>query len=167
MEPTAPLSLRAITRDNIWQVMRLQVAEQQREFVAGNAESLAETTVEPTCRPLAIYAGDTPVGFAMYGLDVETGRWWIIRLMIDHRHQGRGFGRAAIHLLLERLRRDHDVSSVVLGCDRENQVARRLYESVGFVDTGAVEDDEMIYRYTFEEPVTGGPTPSGRDDSHA
>ena len=48
------VTLQPITRDNWLQCVRLNVAPEQKHFVASNAVSLAA------------YDGDTMVGFAMY-----------------------------------------------------------------------------------------------------
>ncbi|WP_156321012.1 hypothetical protein [Bacillus sp. JCM 19041] len=39
------------------------------------------------------------------------------------------------------------VTAVVLSCDRENNVAYYLYQSLGFFDTGEVDEDgDAIFR---------------------
>jgi diamine N-acetyltransferase len=138
------ISLREITRDNIYEVLRLRVTDDQRVFVADNAVSLAETWVEPSFRPLAIYAGEELVGFTMYGLEEATGRWWIIRLMIVPEHQGRGYGRAAMNVLTQVMMEREAASEVVTSCDPANVVARHLYSSLGFHETGEIDDGEVV-----------------------
>ncbi|MBE0697007.1 MAG: GNAT family N-acetyltransferase, partial [Anaerolineaceae bacterium] len=98
------ISLRPITPQNFREVIRLQVSEDQKNFVASNAYSLAEAGVFPHRSPLAIYADETPVGFLMSAFDEETQRHWIFRLMIAASQQGHGYGRAAMRLLIERMR---------------------------------------------------------------
>ena len=61
------VTLRPITRDNLWAVLRLRLHPGQEDFVADNAVSIANAYVEPTFVPLAVYAGEEPVGFAMDG----------------------------------------------------------------------------------------------------
>ncbi len=140
------ISLRPITRDNIAEVCRLRVAEDQEEFVSRNVSSIAEAYVEPTFRPLALYAGDDLVGFTMYGQDESTGRWWVIRLMIDRPQQGKGFGRQAmealIPLMIEREGMDQIFTSYVPG----NEGAAHLYRSLGFIDTGEMDEGEHLMR---------------------
>ena len=87
-------------------------------------------------RPVGIYDGDLPVGFSMYGFFREEyppeGRLWLDRLLIDARFQGRGYGRAALEALLERLSREYPEQDVYLSVIEGNDVATRLYEQYGF-----------------------------------
>ena len=81
------LEFREIDRHNFRDILKLSTTESQKFFVATNAYSLSQAYAQPECVPLALYEGDTPVGFTMYGLDVEDTEYWIYRLMIDQRHQ--------------------------------------------------------------------------------
>ena len=68
------VTLRPLTRDNLWAVVELTLHPGQEAFVADNIDSIANASVEPTWVPLAIYAGDELVGFVMYGQHPpETG----------------------------------------------------------------------------------------------
>lgn len=85
------VTLRNITKDNLWDVLRLKVKPQQEKFVASNAISLAEAHFEaelPWFR--AIYAGETAVGFLMLEYDESYNLW---RLMLDAQHQGAGMAK--------------------------------------------------------------------------
>ena len=140
------VTLQPLTRDNLWPVVELKVQPEQENFVAPNIDSIANAYVEPTFVPLAVYAGDDLVGFAMYGQHPSTGAWWVIRLMIAPEHQGRGYGRAAmetmIDLMVERIGCEEIVTSFVPG----NTVAAALYDSLGFRLTGEEEDGEPLLR---------------------
>ncbi|HUG13528.1 MAG TPA: GNAT family N-acetyltransferase [Thermomicrobiales bacterium] len=149
---TAPaITLRAITPDNLWDVCRLRVTDEQSEFVESNAGSIAQAYVEPSFRPYAIYADDEPVGFTMYGKEESTGRWWVVRLMVDQRYQRKGYGRSAMEALLpmmiEQVGMDEIVTSYVPG----NGVAASLYRSLGFVDSGEMDEDEHLMRLSIPD----------------
>jgi diamine N-acetyltransferase len=141
------IQFRPITRENLRDVTRrLKVAPGQEGFVAPNAYSVAEAYIEPTWTPLAIYANDELVGFAMFGLDTETDRTWLIRYMIDAGSQGKGYGKAALPLLIDRIVERHGCDEIFLGYDPDNKVAEQLYADFGFVPTGEIEDGEIIAR---------------------
>jgi diamine N-acetyltransferase len=151
--PAAPVTLRPVTAEIFPAVVKLRVADEQRGFVAENVYSLAQTTIYPWTRARAVLAGDQPVGFALFGLDPADGAWSIVRLMIDAGHQRRGYGREALRLVLadiERERRDEDV---LISLVPANLAARRLYESVGFRDTGRLLEGEHVLRW--EPPPRG------------
>ena len=138
------ITFRPVTRENFAAVTELTVAPGQAEFVASNLYSLAEAYVESTWTPLAIHAGDQLVGFAMFGRDDETGRWWIMRYMIDADYQGRGFGTAALPGLIDLIVERHGCSELFLGYEPSNEVASRLYARMGFAPTGEMTGGEIV-----------------------
>ena len=144
------VSLRTITRANFRSLMRLSVGESQQNFVADNRASVAEAYVEESFQPFGIYHGDEPVGFTMYGYDDESGRWWIIRLMLDERHQAKGYGRAAMLLLIDLMRSRHRMAEMYTSHVRDNEVAGRLYRQLGFTDTGQSGEGEVLLRLSLD-----------------
>ena len=145
------ITLRPVTRANFSDVVALTVTSEQADFVAPNVYSIAETYLERTWTPLAIYAGDdlvgfTLVGFTLFGRDDETGRWWLMRYMIDARHQGRGYGTAALRRVIDLMVERHGCDEIFLDYSPDNDVAGRLYERIGFVPTGEVLGGEIVAR---------------------
>src|SRR3954469_3089909 len=67
------VTLQPLTRENLWPVVALKVHPEQENFVAPNIDSIANAYVEPSFVPLAVYAGEDLVGFAMYGQHPDTG----------------------------------------------------------------------------------------------
>ena len=65
------IELKPVTRDNWRECIRLEVAQDQKAFVAPNVGSLAESRFEPHYEPRAIYADGRMAGFAMYCPDEE------------------------------------------------------------------------------------------------
>ena len=90
MPVVSPGELRELDRRSFRQAIRLRVAPEQDGFVVSNVYSLAESAVTPDTWPLAVYADGEMVGFVMYSREPETGRYWILRLMID---AARRYGR--------------------------------------------------------------------------
>lgn len=147
--PRAEIELRTVTHDNFWEVCFLEVEESQQPFVAPNPISLAQAKYEPDCRPVGVYAGDQLVGFGMYGID--QGQNWIHRFMIDKHCQGRGYGKVAFKLLMEKAIADApEYHEVYLSVNKENPVAQRLYESYGFACNGewhGSDEKVMVKKY--------------------
>jgi diamine N-acetyltransferase len=140
------ISFRPVTRANFSAVVALTVTPEQAEFVSPNLYSIAEAYVESTWTPLAIHAGEDLVGFAMFGCDDETGHWWIMRYMIDAQHQGRGYGTAALPMLIDLMVERHSCGEIFLGYDPGNDVAERLYARMGFAPTGEMVGGEIVAR---------------------
>ena len=124
----------------------LEVADEQEELVASVAYYLALCAYADTpWRPLAVRVSDEVVGFIMWGRDPADGSFWIGGLVIDRRHQRRGYGREVIRQLLERAAAE-GYRSAALSYDPRNTVARALYADLGFEETGEVEDSETVAR---------------------
>ena len=138
------VTLQPLNRDNLWDVVELKLHPGQDDFVAPNIDSITNAYVEPTFVPLAVYAADLLVGFVMYGQHPVTGAWWVIRLMIDRDHQGKGYGRSAMQSVIARMIEEVGCDEIVTSFNPENAVAAGLYASLGFQPTGEVEDGEPL-----------------------
>ena len=144
--PTPVISLREITAETLRDVLQLAVAPDQTHFVADNAVSIAQAHFAPNAWFRAIYADDTPVGFVMLAIDQEKPEYYIWRLMIDAKHQRRGYGRAALDRVVQFVctlpaARVLDVSAVP---GDGSPVA--FYQEYGFELTGEVMEGELVLR---------------------
>ena len=146
------VSLRPIDDSNRGQVEALRVSSMQERFVAGVADSLAEAVADPAGRaiPWAVYAGDIPVGFVMISDEVDDRdhiAQYLWRLLIDERHQGRGYGTATLDLVVEYFRSRPGVEVVWTSCGEGEGGPLGFYERYGFEQTGdRVFDDEILLR---------------------
>lgn len=143
------VSLREVTRETLRSVLLLEVAPAQKRFVAPNAFSIAQAHFHPEVAWFrAIYADETPVGFLM--LHDEPGKYFLWRFMIDHRHQGEGYGRRALELLIEHVRGRPEASELGTSCVPGDGSPIPFYEKSGFVRTGETDEDgEEILRLAF------------------
>jgi diamine N-acetyltransferase len=132
-------------------MLELQVAPAQQGFVASNQDSIDEADDGDHCVPLAIYAGNEPVGFAMHALDPDDGNHWIYRLMIDQRFQRRGYGRAALLELLRLMSVLPGCSHVTLSVVPDNETAMAFYRAAGFQATGEIIGGEIVFRHDLSE----------------
>jgi len=136
-----------VTADTVRTVCALQVAPDQRSFVAPNAISIAEAYFEPAAWFRAIRAGDDFVGFAMLYdptrvvAPQEPGVCFLWRFMIDARHQRRGHGSAALAQLVDHVATLPGVHTFATSYVPQPGNASPLYRRVGFVQTGEVDDD--------------------------
>lgn len=136
------VELKEVTARNWRAVSQLELAPQQAGLVAGNLYSIAESKFDPSACPRAVYAQGRPVGFLMY--DVAERQALIYRFMIDHRYQGKGYGRAALILAIDEIRAIPDVDKIAISYMPQNTVAKALYGSVGFKEVGLDDDGEMM-----------------------
>jgi len=143
------IKLHKIDRDNFHHVLELSVFDEQNDFIANNCYSLAQAKVQPECVPLAIYNDDELVGFIMYCMDYDDNEYWIYRIMIDRKHQKKGYGKLAMLQVLEILQQDKEHSKIYISFKPENEGARRLYESLAFTPDGRVIDGEIVYFFNY------------------
>lgn len=135
-----------MTRETLLPVLRLEVAPEQKRFVATNAVSIAQAHFYPDVAWFrAVYADETPVGFLM--LHDEPGKYFLWRFMIDQRHQGMGYGRRALELLIDHVRSLPGATELGTSCVVGEGTPIPFYEKAGFALTGdADEDGELILR---------------------
>ena len=150
------MELREVTAENWRAVIRIGPREDQRRFVASVAYYLNLCHYGEVWQPAAFYEDGEPIGFAMWGYDAEDDSFWIGGLVIDAEHQGKGLGRTAMKVLLDHLGRQPGYREAALSYEPENTVARRLYASLGFVETGERADDELVARLPAEDNTTQG-----------
>lgn len=138
------IELTPITPDNYDKVLKLDVAADQKSFVAPNVKTIADCKVYEGYEPLAISVDGEPVGMCMWGRDPDSGRYHIVRLMVDAAHQRKGYGRAGAKALIELIAAKPACNEIRLSFVPENQGAEALYTSLGFGRTGEVEDGEIV-----------------------
>lgn len=142
------VELKKIDADNLEDVLSLAVSDDQTAFVSTVAQSLAQAWVyRDTAFPLAIYADGAPVGFVMLGYYESRDQYTLWKFLIDARYQHRGYGRAALKLAIDRLAETFGAHEIYTGVLLGNEVARRLYASVGFAETGLIENNMREMRY--------------------
>jgi diamine N-acetyltransferase len=141
------VSLREITDENREEVVSLRIAPAQEGYVTSVADSIAEARDMPEGNPWyrAIYADDRPVGFVMLSWNVTPdppriiGPWFLWKLLVDERYQGRGYGREAVRLVAD-IAGDHGASELLTSYVSGDRSPESFYRQLGFVPTG--EEDE-------------------------
>ncbi|MER9138009.1 GNAT family N-acetyltransferase [Mesorhizobium sp. M0830] len=141
---SADIRLVSVTGANRALVAALELAPEQMDFVASNADSLDEAETDEDAQPRVIMAGDRVVGFLMYDAPRDDDEARIYRFMIDRASQGRGYGKAALREVLDEIIGLGHISHVSICYEPDNEAARNLYRSAGFVEEGLDEDGEMI-----------------------
>lgn len=147
------VNLRKITEENFIDAFNLKLAPGQERFVSHPVRSLAQAYVyRDQCQPFGIYEDDTMVGYVMVIYDYDIPEYDIWHMMIDETKQGRGYGSAALDLVLDYIREKPFGSSerAVLTCNRDNSHALLLYKGKGFAETGEADEDEIELALTVQ-----------------
>ena len=154
------LHLEKVNEKNVSDILKLKVAVSQKNYAAANDASISEARKAVAANghafPFGIYEDEIPVGFLMIGFDTDDcwkdppciakGNYSLWRLMIDEAYQHKGYGKEAVRLALEFIHTFPCGKAEMcwLSYHPENEAARRLYGSFGFVETGETDRGECI-----------------------
>lgn len=146
------MELRPVTADNWNALIKLKVSDEQSHFVASNLYSIAEAQFgfeeegHWDFHPFGAYVEDEPIGFVMYGVNFKHSRFqvFITRLMVDQHFQRKGYGRQIMQLVLADLGKDEQIKSIGISYEPENDAARKLYASLGFIEPGEIVEGETL-----------------------
>jgi diamine N-acetyltransferase len=149
------VTLRELTDVNRAAVLALRVAPQQERFVGGSVQgALDDASQYPRAKPWyrVIYADEEPVGFVMVSWDVEPeppqiiGPWFLWKLLIDQRYQGRGYGSEAVRQVAGLVRAEGASELLTSYVPQEGGPAG-FYRRLGFAPTGELDTNgEVIVR---------------------
>jgi GNAT superfamily N-acetyltransferase len=153
------ITLQEIVESNAESVLALRLAPGQERFVSSVAESLREAENSPEGNPWfrAVYADGAPVGFVMLSWNVEpqppdiNGPWFLWKLLIDYRHQGRGYGADVVRQMVQLVRGEGGTELLTSHVPGDGGPAG-FYARLGFVPTGELDPEgEIILRRVVHE----------------
>ncbi len=157
------ITLREVTRENWRATLRLTVHPDQQRFIADYtpiaAIALAKAYIRPdglTWTPYAFYADTQMIGFVVLAYAANSSQhYWMYHFFIDHEHQGKGYGKAALDTFLHAIAHEHPTCQQInLTVHPDNHRAQRLYANAGFRPTGEQRDGELLYRLHISERAT-------------
>ena len=144
------IELRELDKSNYRDILNLKVADNQTGFVASNAISLAQALFHSQAWYRGIYRGDTAVGFVMLDLGMEKPDYYLWRYMIDEKFQGHGYGYKALELVIEHVKSLPNSTEFLLSYVPKEGNPKGFYEKLGFLDTGEIEEGEVIMKLEFK-----------------
>ncbi|MBN1971271.1 MAG: GNAT family N-acetyltransferase [Candidatus Delongbacteria bacterium] len=147
------INFQPVTRLNYEKLFRLKIRNDQKKFVPSILESLAYAYIKPwdeAFDPYIIFDNDKMIGFfyVSYTPDSEDN-YWIGGFFIDRKYQGMGYGKDSFSAILKFIPSIHkNCKEISLTIEKNNEVARSLYESFGFNGSGEENrDGELIFRF--------------------
>jgi diamine N-acetyltransferase len=153
MASMSRVELYSVTSANWQACAALSVGENQARFVAPVSYYLSLCVYGDTWQPLAVVRDEAVVGFCMWGID-DDGSAWVGGLLVEQSQQRTGIARAAVNALIDRFAGRSGCPGMALSYAPENEAARALYRSLGFVETGETVDHgaEVVARRPFAPP---------------
>ena len=145
------IELHEITKENLEEVLALGVFDHQKGYVSSTAASLAQAYVyRETAFPFAIYADNMLVGFIMLGYYEARNQYTLWKFLIDKKYQNKGYGKEALKQGVQYLRNTFGAEEIYTGVSIGNEQAKHVYKSLGFMETGLVEDGMEELKKTIE-----------------
>ena len=145
------VSLREITPRNRKRIEKLKVTHKQAKYVDSVAESLVEAAETPQAQPWyrAAFVDDLPGGFVMLSESEaddpdRPSPYYVWRFLIDRRHQGQGYGAAALGLVVDHVRSQPDARVLTTSVVPGPSSPLGFYLRHGFRLTGQVYDGELV-----------------------
>lgn len=140
-----------INQDN-WRIFNaLKVSTDQEKYIAPNVSILARAYAyrNDSSKVYAIYNETQPIGLLMQRDYNEDGRLVCIldQFMIAEQYQGKGSGKLAMQHWLAMIETEEKYAAILLCYIEGDEIARKLYQELGFIHTGERDEEEIIMRY--------------------
>ena len=142
-----------INEDNYEAVLKLEVSEDQKKYVAPNVKSIADAYLYRKAGdvfPYAVQEGETVVGFILLDEDEEEKEYMIWRMMVDKDYQGKGYGKAIVEKVMKEFEADSRFDVLIADYVKGNDVMGRLLESLGF-EYGEFDEENNEYVMKLEK----------------
>ncbi|MCE7531082.1 GNAT family N-acetyltransferase [Acinetobacter nosocomialis] len=136
------INLKNLDRENWIQCAKLSLDEAQKDYVAPNVYSIAESKVEEHYCPRVICFNDEVVGFLMYCVEIDPPDktlFWLFRFMIGKDHQANGYGTTALQMAIDEIF-TKGAKRIRTMYKPSNYVAGKLYKKMGFIETGEYDE---------------------------
>jgi diamine N-acetyltransferase len=145
------IQLKELDRDNWEECTKLEILEEQNEYMPSNLYSIAQSKFMNNMYVWAIYKDDYMVGFTSCILD-DDGDMNVARLMIDKKYQGKGYGKLALTEVMTWIKRNFDNEQVWVSIHPKNSIGIKLYVGLGFslIETGFESEDEIFLKMDIE-----------------
>jgi diamine N-acetyltransferase len=138
--------------------LTVELGPGQERFVDNVEESFREaiTYLHAQPRSWTVNDGNSVVGFVMLSDGVEPevyeadphmiSRYFLMRLLIDHRCQRQGYGTATLDAIVDYLRSRPDADALYTSATPGAGTPQPFYERFGFVPTGEILDGDVVLR---------------------
>jgi len=141
------IRLQELNDSNWRECAALQLADEEKAFIASNVYTIAEWKFEADSIIKAIYFNNTLIGMLAYYLhDGQHGYfYWLYHLMIQKEHQGKGYGEAAVKLAIKEMQElgATDIRTMTMPGNIRPQ---NLYQKLGFKQIGTLDGGDLFFR---------------------
>ncbi len=136
------VALEALSASNWLKVCAMSVGDEQKSyFTVPNVFWIGISRYEEKSELFAIKADDEYVGLIGGGFDEDGITGYINPFMIDFHHQKNGYAKPAIRLMIDYLHQNLGVGKININHHKENMIAGKIYESLGFFVYNETENE--------------------------
>lgn len=122
-------------------VLTIEINAQQADNLSSKTK-IENMLKSPDVLGFDIYSDDRHIGFAMLK-EFEKGKFFLWDYVIAFNLQNKGLGTTALKKLIELLKKDYAAKVLTTTYKFGNNIAKRLYEKIGFVETDIVDDGDV------------------------
>ncbi|MFS0873936.1 GNAT family N-acetyltransferase [Paenibacillus xylanilyticus] len=145
-------TIQPVSAENWEEAINISVFEEQKCFVPSVTQSLAYAYIKPwdeALDPFILSIHEQIIGFFYVSYTPNSSdNYWIGGFQIDAKYQQKGCGKKAMAAIIQFLRESHPSCNLIsLTVEKENFIAQRLYQGLGFISENRLnQDGEIIYR---------------------
>lgn len=122
--------------------MKINVLEEQKSFLSSEERMNRALKRNKNVIAFDILNDEKVIGFAMLR-QFKKARFFLWNFAIDKNFQNQGLGTKAFKELIEFMKTEHQCVELTTTYTWGNNVAKHLYENVGFKQTSVVEEDNI------------------------
>lgn len=112
-------------------------------------ESIEEAFSTENVLSFDIYKDELLIGFVMVR-QFDEGKYFLWNYAIDYKYQNHNYGTKALVDFIAYMEKEYRMSVLTTTYKAGNELAKKLYEKIGFIETDVVEEEDchevnMIY----------------------
>jgi diamine N-acetyltransferase len=139
------ITLKKINKELFYKLNDIDVLDEQSKFVARPYFFIAQSKFDQWIKNLAVCEGENLVGFLSYGFDPNFKLYVILEIVIDIKYQNRGYGKAAINSLINKIKINSVCDFVIAGIKPENEGSKKFFQSLGFNQKDIIRENHQIF----------------------
>lgn len=130
---TKPMATKMVplNKRNYWDALKLDVSQEQNEFVLDAKSSLVMALMHSTKKAFVQMEGDLAVGLLVVDVKPKEHYYHIDIILIDQRFQGKGYGKLMVKWAVAYLA-ERGAKTLKIGVSRYNYPAQQIYMAAGF-----------------------------------
>ncbi len=137
-----------VTEENWLDIIKLQVDEKQQKYLDRPTGIIARGYIYRNCnaRVFGIMDDTQMIGVALVrDFTDEPLNYDLQQFMIDRQFQNKGYGTEALRQILNLLKQEGRFDGVEVCVNHEDASAIHVYEKVGFIDSGYIDENLPNY----------------------